>query len=1072
MPVLLSLFFVGALCAPALMARGRGGFAVLAIIPGAAFAWLLTLIPRTLRGDYYEAGITWVPQLGMNLDIRIDVLSLLLALIASGVGSVVLFYSWRYFSPEASYLGRFGAIFLAFAGAMMGLVTTDNTVALYIYWELTTICSFLLIGHYSDRASSRRAAVQALIVTTFGGLAMLAGIAIFGEMEGGSYSLHQLVNAAHAGTLSPGNPALLAAGIALLLVGAFSKSALIPFHFWLPAAMAAPTPVSAYLHAAAMVKAGVYLVARLAPGFSDEPIWHWMVVVAGCYTLLLGGYRALKQTDIKLVIAFGTVSQLGLIILFVGYGHPTMLLAGMMLLLAHSLFKSALFLSVGIVDVCTGTRDLRELSGVGRQMPKVAFFAGLADLSMMGIPPFAAFVAKEGALGHLWGGTLEDVIVMIVIAVGSALTVAYGLRFWWGAFMSKPLVGADASGTGERAGQRPPTEVRPASHIMVWPVAILATLGLIAGLATPLVNSFLACHVAQFSSEFHDLHLWAGFGGPFFLTLGIIAAGVAIFALRAPWKRLTEQFRFPLAMEEIYHRIISGLEHLSAYVTSRTQTGSLPGYVQTIFWTLVAALVAALVFEPPIAPPGVRAWDGWVQALVAVVGCIGALLAARARHRVKAVILMGIAGYSVALTYELYGAPDLALTQVLSETLTLVVFVLVMRRLPIYFSSRRRRVVQMKRIVLAVVVGVVFAGIAMLAAGARVHVPVSENFASEGFSFGYGRNIVNVTLVDIRAWDTMGEISVIVAAAVGIASLLFIRDRAGGTDRLRNILGSSEARRQRRERISQDAARYMARAIQREEHEQTRGRGRAWLASTHRPGVQSRPIMLQIGTRVVFHSIIMVSLFFLFSGHNLPGGGFAGGLLAGIALVLRYLAGGRFELGATLPVLPAHLTGFGLALATLAALAPTALGGAPLQTARIDVALPIFGDVHFTTALVFDTGVYLVVLGLVHEILRSLGGEIDRHGEREKGLLVPEPELVPSQDSRLALREEMESHDAARERAGGEEERERIRERDAQREVAAASSGRGTAVPASLAMGPMGQPAPSHRNQNGVTQHD
>ncbi|MDY5152539.1 multicomponent Na+:H+ antiporter subunit A [Actinobaculum suis] len=1006
MPVLLPLFFLGALCAPLIMSRGRGGFAALSLIPSAAFIWLLTLIPRTARGDFYTVDIPWIPQIGLNLDIRIDVLSLVLALIASGVGGVVLFYSARYFSREASYLGRFGAIFLAFAGAMLGLVTTDNTLALYVYWELTTICSFLLIGHYSDRASSRRAAVQALVVTTFGGLAMLAGIAILGEAEGGSYSAAALIEAAQTGRLAPQQPGLITAAIVLLLLGALSKSALIPFHFWLPAAMAAPTPVSAYLHAASMVKAGVYLVARFAPGFASNPVWHWLVTITGVVTLLLGGYRALKQTDIKLVIAFGTVSQLGLIMLFVGYGEPTMLLAGMMLLLGHSLFKSALFLSVGVVDVCTGTRDLRELSGVGKQMPKVAICAALADMSMMGLPPFAAFVAKEAALTHLWGGTLADTLVLLGIAAGSALTVAYGLRFWWGAFMSKPGVA--------------PTPVRHASYVMVIPVAVLSLLGLVAGLATEPLNKFLSVHIDQYvpAGSYGELHLWSGITGPFVLTLAIIAAGIAIFAVRERWTAWGRAHRFPLSMESIYHRIISSLERGSTIVTSRTQTGSLPGYVQTIFWTLVIGLLVAIAVGAPILPEGVRAWDGSVQALVAIVGCGGAILAARARHRLKAVILMGVAGYAVALTYELYGAPDLALTQVLSETLTLVVFVLVLRRMPIYFSSRRRHRFQVRRIALSVLVGVLFAGLAMLMAGARIHAPVSQNFAAEGFSFGYGKNIVNVTLVDIRAWDTMGEISVIVAAAVGIASLLFIRDRAGGTDRLRNVLGLyNENRKQQQEEMARDPQSYLMHALRRDENERKEGRGRRWLASDRRPGVTSRPIMLQIGTRVVFHSIIIVSLFFLFSGHNLPGGGFAGGLLAGIALVLRYLAGGRFELGVSLPVLPAHLTGFGLALATLACLAPIVLGGTPLQTARVDLNIPIFGDVHFTTALVFDTGVYLVVLGLVHEILRSLGAEIDRHGEREAGLLPTEPRLVPAADSRRDLREEMQSHEEARQRA-------------------------------------------------------
>ena len=1021
----LLLFVVGALCAPLVMQRGRFGFAILALLPAGTFLWLLSFIPRILRGDIYQQSLTWVPQLGMDLDIRIDTLGLLLALIATGVGAAVLFYSARYFKRDASYLGRFGAIFVAFAGAMLGLVTTDNTIALYIYWELTTVFSFLLIGHYSDRQSSRRAAFQAIIVTTAGGLAMLGGITMLGVMPGGSFSLHELVVASHEATLSPGNSALLTSAVVLVLIGAFSKSALVPFHFWLPAAMAAPTPVSAYLHAAAMVKAGVYLVARLAPGFAHNLAWRWMVIILASYTVLLGGYRALKQTDIKLVTAFGTVSQLGLIILFVGYGDSAMLLAGLMLLLAHSLFKSALFLSVGIVDVCTGTRDLRELSNVGRNMPAVATFAGMADASMMGFPPFAAFVAKESALGALWGGSATDIAVLVLIAVGSALTVAYGLRFWWGAFMRKPRV--------------EDTEVRDVSAVMIWPVGILATAGLVAGLATAPISAFLEQYLAQYpvlAPYQGHLHLWSGFNGPFLVTLAILAAGFLLFWQRHRISAFTQRHAIRTSAEEAYQRIVSGTERFSMTVTARTQSGSLPTYLLTIFWFLLITVGIALLTNPVGTLVVPRLFDSWAQAAVAVVGCLGVLLAAASRHRLKAVILMGIGGYAVALTYEMYGAPDLALTQVLSETLTLVVFVLVLRRLPSYFSSRRTKGTQRFRIVFAAIMGLLFAGLAYLAAGVRTHAPISELFADEGFRFGYGRNIVNVTLVDIRAWDTMGETSVLVVCAVGIASLLFVRDRFGGTDRLRNILGAKSERAQRLHRLGDDPVAYVRNSLRAEEEAKRSGRNRAWLASANRPGVASRPIMLQIGTRLVFHTVLIISLFFLFSGHNMPGGGFAGGLLAGIALTLRYLAGGRFELGATLPILPAHLLGTGLGLATLSSLAPIMLGGNPLQTAKIDMVLPIFGDVHFTTALIFDTGVYIAVVGLVAEILRSLGGEIDRHGEMEEGVWDADIRIEPSHDARQNLREEMESQAELSERTSPKQEAERLALAAEQRDAA------------------------------------
>ncbi|MDY5585335.1 MAG: proton-conducting transporter membrane subunit, partial [Arcanobacterium sp.] len=411
MLLFLLLFIVAAFCAPLIMRFGRLGFLALAAVPAAAFCYLLTFAGDVLAGNFHRESFPWVPELGFIIDVRLDHLSWVMGLIVSGVGALVLVYCSRYFSASAQGINRFAAVFVAFSGAMLGLVTTDNTLALYLFWELTTIFSFLLIGHSSDRAASRRAALQAIIVTTSGGLAMLGGIIILGQIPGGSYSISELITAAKTGTLGVApilaqstSQTVLTAAVVLILFGALSKSALIPFHFWLPAAMAAPTPVSAYLHAAAMVKAGVYLVARFAPGFSGYAAWHYIILGFGLYTMLLGGYRALRQNDLKLVLAFGTVSQLGLLMVLVGYDTKATMLAGLTLLIAHALFKSTLFLAVGFIDWATGTRDLRMLSGMGRKMPSLAVFTTIAAASMMGLPPLAGFVAKEAALHALIDG--------------------------------------------------------------------------------------------------------------------------------------------------------------------------------------------------------------------------------------------------------------------------------------------------------------------------------------------------------------------------------------------------------------------------------------------------------------------------------------------------------------------------------------------------------------------------------------------------------------------------------------------------------------------------------------------
>ena len=975
---LLVAFAVVALAMPAVMKWfGREGFFVAALVPLVGFVWTIAQGPEVLAGDYPTQMLAWVPELGLAGDFRLDTLSWVMSLLVTGIGALVLIYSARYFSRKASGLGRFSAFFVAFAGAMFGLVTTDNTLIMYVMWELTTVFSFLLIGHYRDRRASRRAAMEAIIVTTAGGLAMLGGIILLGELPGGSYSFAELVNAGADGTLLDGAPAwagqtYVAIAIVLILFGALTKSAIIPFHFWLPAAMAAPTPTSAYLHAAAMVKAGVYLVARLAPGYADIDVWRWIIIPAGLFTMVLGGYRALRQNDTKLVLAYGTVSQLGFMMVLVGYGTAEVALAGLAVLTAHALFKSCLFLSVGIVDWMTGTRDLRELSGIGRRRPVLAAASGIAVLSMAGIPPLAGYVGKEAALHALTYGDTTDMIVAWVIVLGSVLTLAYGLRFWWGCFWDKP-------GVEE-------TELKNRSVIIMIPPVLLAAASIGLGLAPGWWESLLIGHANLNPGEPGHLTLWAGFGLAVIMTGIIIVLGLALFAIRKPFEAGQKKMAMPYSAEGAYRRIVVGLENMAGDVTARVQSGSQPMYLTIILSTAALAGTSALIFGGTAVDMDYRWFDTAAQVPVVVIACVAAVLAARARRRLKAVLLLSISGYCVALIYELHGAPDLALTQVLVETVTLLVFVLVLRRLPAYFSNRPVATSRWFRAGLGMIVGLCVGGYAFFAANARVHVPVSADFASEAYDFGYGQNIVNVTLVDIRAWDTMGEISVVVACAIGVASLLFIRDRRGRIDSFRNIARPNASYRVWRRSEDEDRSRVLtqrADSEQEDRHVRAPGRNQLWLPGASTLALQRRSVIFEVGTRLVYHTILVGSLFFLFSGHNLPGGGFAGGLLAGTALALRYLAGGRYELGAAMPIHPGVLMGSGVMVATVAALVPIALGGSTLQSAMFEFTMPVFGDVKFATAVVFDVGVYLVVVGLILEILRSLGAEIDRHGEVE-----------------------------------------------------------------------------------------
>lgn len=1025
---LLVLHLVLAVLAPVAVGLwGRRAFLVLALAPVVALGWVLVQAPAVLaaaagEGPEVRQSLSWVPPLGLTLDARLDTLAWLMTVLVSGVGALVLVYCAAYFSPGSRNLGRFAGTFVAFAGAMLGLVTTDNVLGLYVFWELTTVFSYLLIGHYFDRKASRRAAMQAIIVTTVGGLAMLGGLVVLAEAAG-TYALSGIVAAPPSGTVA-------AVAVVLVLMGAATKSALVPFHFWLPAAMAAPTPVSAYLHAAAMVKAGVYLVARLAPGFAAVPAWRWAVVVLGSATMLLGGYRALRQHDLKLLLAFGTVSQLGLLILVLGLGNRALALGGLALVGAHAMFKASLFLVVGIVDDATGTRDLRELSGLGSRLRGTATTAALATASMIGLVPFAGYVAKEAVLEGLWhhGETL-DLVVFAVVVLGSILTFAYGLRFWWGAFATK-----------EGAGQPRPAQVERPAFLLLAPPVVLAVAGLAAGLVPALGERLLSPYADTLpDGEAGHLVLWAGLGAPALATLAVMALGTALFLLRTPVEGRQARAWHPPDADLAYRRSMRRLDRVAGAVTAFTQRGSLPLYLAVI---LVVAVVlgGGTALRAGVLPEQVRLWDSPIQGMAALVVAVAAVLAVRARRRLKAVLLAGVGGYGVALIFVLHGAPDLALTQVLVETITLIVFVLVLRRLPAYFSNRPFGADRWWRAGLGVAVGITMAGLALVAPAARVHQTVSVDFPEEAYTYGYGKNVVNVTLVDIRAWDTMGEIAVLLVAATGVASLVFLRARGRRIDRARDLTperaavvwgdGSPD-----RMAILRDPARGgrgavppivaapgMARVPGRAvpgtsgaSGVQTGsvrrpGRGRDWLLAGASLAPHRRSVIFEVATRLIFHTMLAFAVFLLFSGHNAPGGGFAAGLVAGIALTVRYLAGGRYELGEAAPVQAGLLLGLGLFLSVGAGLVPVAFGGDMLQSTYIEATLGPLGEVKFVTTLFFDIGVFLVVLGLVLDVLRSLGAEVDRQGEAE-GRAIPDvaydslqmtsDDVIPAQDGPL-----------------------------------------------------------------------
>ncbi|WP_166866586.1 Na+/H+ antiporter subunit A [Salinibacterium sp. ZJ70] len=945
---------------------GARAFTVGALVPLAAFVHALTFAPAVLAGDVIFESFRWIPSLDIELSMRMDMLGWVMTLIVTGVGALVMLYCRWYFDGKRAGLGLFSAVLLAFAGAMYGLVLTDDIVVLVMFWEITSILSYLLIGYYHARAASRRAALQALLVTTLGGLVMLIGVVLL-VVETGTTSMSTILAEAPSG-------GIVSAALVLILVGALSKSAIFPFHFWLPGAMAAPTPVSAYLHAAAMVKAGIYLLARFAPDFADADPWRPIVISLGVFTMLLGGVQSLRETDLKRVLAFGTVSQLGMLTVVLGFGTRDAALAGLALLVSHALFKSALFLIVGIIDRQLSTRDITELSGLWRQAPTLAVVSIVAVASMIGLPPTLGFAAKEGALtaflyeatqGSVWGW-----VALVGLVIGSVLTTAYGIRFVWGAFATK------RAATGEKL---PATEWPDPPVWFIGAPGVLAVLSLAAGVVTPLVDRALQVYAASapeatpgIPAPEHAYHLalWHGFEPALFISIGILATGAFVFwaSIASGWSTAPRMLRFTAS--DVYFAIVRGIDRLSVATTRITQRGSLPVYVGTIFIVLIAAESTALLASPEWRAD-FDAWHDPVQLVVAPLMIVAGVLAVRARKRYTSVVLVSVTGLGMVTLFASSGAPDLALTQILVETVTLVAFALVLRRIPSRMGTHNDSVWPIARAVLAVGVGVTMAVVVLVATGARVADPISLEWPQLAYEIGHGKNVVNVALVDLRGWDTMGELSVLILAATGVASLVFVTDRADLLSQTRAVPATKSRRTDRRPLVETTQGISLQTA-------DNRGAPRAWLISGMRMRPENRSLMLEVIVRVLFHTIIVLSLYLLFAGHNLPGGGFAGGLVAGMALVMRYVAGGRHELGAAAPTDAGSLLGAGMMTAVGAAIVPLFFGADPLTSTYWEWDLPIIGEIEFVTSTIFDIGVYLVVIGLVLDVLRSLGAEVDR----------------------------------------------------------------------------------------------
>ncbi len=749
-----------ALTAPWLQGRlpRRAGW-LLILLPLALTAWFAAQLPRVAEGTTLAESVSWIPSLGIDLAFYLDGLSLTFALLISGIGAVVLLYASAYLADDP-LLGRFYLYLLVFMASMLGTVLADNLITLFVFWELTSISSYLLIGFKHSYGTSRAAALQALLVTGGGGLAMLAGLVLLGQVAGTS-NLSSLAASGERVRASDLYPAILG----LVLVGAFAKSAQFPFHFWLPNAMEAPTPVSAYLHSATMVKAGVYLLARLSPALGGTVEWQGLVIGVGAATMVLGAYLAWQQVDLKRILAYSTISALGILVLLLGVGGALATKAALTVLVAHSLYKGALFLVAGALDHETGTRDVTQLGGLRRAMPITGAVALLAGASMAGLPPLFGFVAKEVFYKATYEAPDLPALLTALAVLSSVLTVVAA-----GLVALKPFFGVRA---------HTPRHPHEAPLRMWLGPLFLAGLSVLLGVWPALVAEYSvkpATEAVLAGPAKVELVLWPGVNPVLALSLLTLALGAGVYVFRhalLAWARRLDVGK-RLGPERGYGRALDGLLRLADWQTDLLQNGYLRFYLITIVAVTVVLVGYTALAEADLSgalrAPEMRVYEG----AIAVVILAATYAVTRAHSRLAAVAALGTVGYSVALLYILFGAPDLAMTQFAVETLTVFLFVLVIYRLP-RFATLTSRMERWRDAVIALSAGALMTLLVLIVTADPSRAHVASFFAENSVTLAKGRNIVNVILVDFRGLDTLGEITVLAVAAAGVFALLKLR---------------------------------------------------------------------------------------------------------------------------------------------------------------------------------------------------------------------------------------------------------------------------------------------------------
>ncbi|MDC7825504.1 monovalent cation/H+ antiporter subunit A [Pseudomonas sp. BLCC-B13] len=914
--LIVGLPFLGALLPILFERHGRLACSLAtAAAPLLALGILLWLAPRVFAGELLLVSQPWLTQLGFNLSLRLDGLALLFALLILGIGLLVILYA-RYYLSEREAIGRFFAYLLLFMGAMLGVVLSENLLLLLTFWELTSLSSFLLIGFWGARSDARKGARMALAVTGGGGLALLAGILLIGHIVG-SFELSVVLAAgeqirAHA---------LYPLALVLVLLGAFTKSAQFPFHFWLPHAMAAPTPVSAYLHSATMVKAGVFLLARLYPALADSELWFYLVSLTGLTTLLVGAGMALFQHDLKGLLAFSTISHLGLIVLLLGLNTPLSNVAAVFHIINHATFKASLFMAAGIIDHETGSRDMRRINGMWKYLPHTAVLAMVASSAMAGVPLLNGFLSKEMFFGetlqqHLLGSF--SWVIPAAATLAGVFSVAYSLRFIHDVFFN---------GEPINLPKYPPHE--PPRYMKI-PVEILVFLCLLVGMlpaytVAPLLAVAAKASLGGVLPEY-SLAIWHGFNLPLAMSCVALVGGILVYVGRQPL------FRWYAGLPEvdarmIFERQVQNLVRLATWLTGRLENGSLQRYLSFLLIAALVLVASALAPLPQLTGSrGLSPLDGITALGLLVLAASGLLTAVFHRQRLVALLILGVGGMLVALAFARFSAPDLALTQLVVEVVTIILLMLALFYLPSRTPSESSSLRGLRDVVVAGGCGVMVALLVYVVL-TRPYAGLAPFFLANSVSGGGGTNVVNVILVDFRGFDTLGEITVLAIAAVGILAML---------DGLRLHNPTCDPR----------------------------GRRWAWAKN---------PLILMTLSRLLLPLALLISVFIFLRGHNLPGGGFIAGLITAVALALQYIASGVAWVEQRLPLNYQRMAGAGVLIATLTGLGSWAFGRPFLTSAFGHFELPLVGEFELATAMLFDLGVYLTVVGSTQLVLTRLG---------------------------------------------------------------------------------------------------